>query len=96
MKFLDCRQNAQCDCQEDVDFLYSRLTKLAYLNVEHTEFNWALFEELFTKVSLLAEKIGVQFVEVPEVPAIPEHLILEPIKKVKKVAKKIIKKAKKK
>ncbi len=51
-------------------------------------------ENCVDAINLLAEKIGQRIVIVPEVPAIPERLALEPIKKVKTV-KKIVKKSKK-
>jgi hypothetical protein len=95
---IDCRvgcgvdHNYGCVCDECLSDFESEMEENSILN--QIDVVDRKIENCVDAINLLAEKIGQKIVIVPEVPAIPERLALEPIKKVKAV-KKVAKKSKK-
>lgn len=106
MKYIDCRKartNSLCneclterveELEDDSSYILKQLTRLSEITADGSEITYGAFQEMKEQIDLLADKIGVSFEVVEEVPAIPEHLVLVS-KKTKKVTKKVTKKTKK-
>jgi hypothetical protein len=81
------------ELEDDSSYILKQLTRLSEITADGAEIHYDVFSELKEQIDLLADKIGVSFEVVEEVPAIPEHLVLLS-KTSKKGLKKVTKKVK--